>query len=87
MAHLTNDDRVLFEATAERYRVYKIQKQEESERDMIEIALIVVAALLLACLAYAILLPSINWCQANYPIELVPECLYRENLIFGHLIN
>lgn len=87
MAHLTNDDRILFEATAERYRVYKIQEQEEFKREMIEITLILVAVIMLACLAYAIMLPSLNWCQANYPIELVPECLYRENLIFGHLIN
>jgi hypothetical protein len=87
MAHLTNDDRILFEATAERYRVFKTQEQKEFKSDMIEIALIVVGAILLCLLAYAILLPSLNWCQANYSVELVPECLYRENLIFGHLIN
>lgn len=86
MEHL-NDDRKLFEETAERYRVYKMSEREEFKRDMIEIAVILVAALILSLILYAIMLPSAQWCQANYSIELVPECLLRENFIFGHLIN
>lgn len=86
MTHL-RDDRKVFEATAERYRVYRIQEREEFKRDMLEIVLMVAAAIILACLLYVILLPSAEWCHANYPVENVPECLFRENLLFGRFIH